>query len=171
MLCELLSYNNRLRELIIRNCDIGDNGSAAIAHLIDNNKSIVELEIFHCSITEKGGNEIGNALKTNFCIEKLSIGDNELNPKDVDQIQQSVIFNTQYNQMKESNKKFEGFAHNLIAESLLQWAHNSHFVEAKLKQRLKFPEDELDKKIAQVINNPKSARGEDTQNDIQFTRN
>lgn len=35
--------------------------------------------------------------------------------------------------MKESNKKFEGFAHNLIAESLQQWAHNSHFVEAKLK--------------------------------------
>ena len=73
-----------MKQLIIRNCEIGDQGSAAVAYLIDNNKSIVELEIFHCNITEKGGNEIGNALKTNFCIEKLSIGDNELNPRDVD---------------------------------------------------------------------------------------
>lgn len=59
--------------------------------------SMVELEIFNCGITEKGGNVIGNALKTNFCLEKLSIGENILNKRDVEQIQQSVIFNTQYN--------------------------------------------------------------------------
>lgn len=78
--------------------------------------------MFNCKIAEDGGNAIGNALKTNFCIEKLSIGDNKIFQRDVEQIQQSVIFNTQYNQMKESNKKFEGFAHNLIAESLKRWA-------------------------------------------------
>jgi hypothetical protein len=88
--------------------------------------------MFNCEIAELGGNAIGNALKTNFCIEKLSIGDNTLNTKDVEQIQQSVIFNTQYNQMKESNKKFEGFAHNLIAESLKRWAKQSNFVFDKL---------------------------------------
>lgn len=58
---------------------------------------MIELEIFNCGIGEKGGNAIGNALKTNFCIEKLSIGENILQKKDVEQIQQSVIFNTQYN--------------------------------------------------------------------------
>lgn len=50
--------------------------------------------MFNCEIAEHGGNAIGNALKTNFCIEKLSIGDNNINTKDVEQIQQSVIFNT-----------------------------------------------------------------------------
>ena len=68
-----------------------------MASLIKNNKSIVELEIFNCGISEKGGAAIGDALRTNFCIEKLSIGENILNKKDVEQIQQSVIFNTQYN--------------------------------------------------------------------------
>ena len=53
--------------------------------------------------------------------------------------------------MKESNKKFEGFAHNLIAESLKRWAANSDFVADKLKERLSKPSDELDRKIAEVM--------------------
>ena len=58
---------------------------------------MVLLEIFNCGIDEAGGNAIGNALKTNFCIENLSIGANFLAQQDVDQIKQSVLFNTQYN--------------------------------------------------------------------------
>ena len=137
-----------MKFLYLRNSNIGDQGSYSVANLIDYNKTLIELEIFNCGITEQGGNAIGNALKTNFCIEKLSIGDNKLHRKDVEQIQQSVIFNTQYNQMKDSNKKFEGFAHKLIAESLREWASHSKFVKAKLDQRLKAPIDELDKRIA-----------------------
>jgi hypothetical protein len=53
--------------------------------------------------------------------------------------------------MKDSNKKFEGFAHNLIAESLKRWARQSNFVNDKLKQRLKRPLDELDEKISEVM--------------------
>lgn len=53
--------------------------------------------------------------------------------------------------MKESNKKFEGFAHNLIAESLKRWANQSNFVADKLQERLLCPLDELDKKIAEVM--------------------
>ena len=113
--------------------------------------TITDLEIFNCDIDEKGGHYIGSALKTNFCIEQLNIGSNILDTKDVEQIQQSVIFNTQYNQMKDSNKKFEGFAHNLIAESLKKWAHKSIFISDKLKERLKHPLDELDRQIAQVM--------------------
>jgi hypothetical protein len=65
-----------------------------VAELIKGNVSMVELEVFNCGVTERGGAAIGEALKTNFCIEKLSIGENMLNRRDVDQIQQSVIFNT-----------------------------------------------------------------------------
>jgi len=46
--------------------------------------------------------------------------------------------------MKEANKKFEGFAHNLIAESLKRWAQQSNFVADKLTERLKNPLDSLD---------------------------
>lgn len=53
--------------------------------------------------------------------------------------------------MKESSKKFEGFAHNLIAESLKRWATQSSFVSEKLKERLMNPVDDLDKQIAQIM--------------------
>ena len=113
--------------------------------------TIRELEIYNCEIDERGGHAMCTALKTNFCIEQLNIGGNILDTKDVENIQLSVTFNTQYNQMKEQNKRFEGFAHNLIAESLKKWAHKSLFVAEKLKERLKYPLDELDKKIAGVM--------------------
>ena len=52
--------------------------------------------------------------------------------------------------MKEANKKFEGFAHKLIAESLKEWASKSKFVQEKLNQRLHIKQgDELDSLIAQ----------------------
>ena len=53
--------------------------------------------------------------------------------------------------MKDSNRKFEGFAHTLIAESLQKWSSSSKFVADKLTQRLKVPIDELDTKVAEVI--------------------
>ena len=53
--------------------------------------------------------------------------------------------------MKDSNKKFDGFAHDLIAESLKEWAKDSQFVQDKLNQRLKIDDqDELDKLIAEA---------------------
>ncbi len=53
--------------------------------------------------------------------------------------------------MKDSNRKFEGFAHNLISESLKRWANHSNFVADKLRERLRYPLDELDQKIAEVM--------------------
>ena len=53
--------------------------------------------------------------------------------------------------MKDSNKKFEGFAHHLIAESLKRWAHQSNFVAVKLEERLRHPLDALDQMIAEVM--------------------
>ena len=150
-MCDSLKHNKKLKYFYLRNCKFGDRGSLAIANLIDNNNSIQELEIFNCAISDDGGYAIGRALEKNFRVGKLSIGDNKLNKKDVDSIQQSVIFNTQYNQLKESNKKFQEFAHSLIAESLKKWASQSSFVSAKLEQKLSLGDDfldEMDKKIA-----------------------
>lgn len=94
-LCSILKeHNDSLKLLKFRNSPLGEKGALAIADLIQRHSSLVEIEMFNCEIAEHGGNAIGNALKTNFCIEKLSIGDNNINTKDVEQIQQSVIFNT-----------------------------------------------------------------------------
>ena len=41
--------------------------------------------------------------------------------------------------MKDANKKFEGFADTLIAQSLNEWAGSAKFVGAKLEQRLALP--------------------------------
>lgn len=68
--------------------------------------------------------------------------------------------------MKDSNKKFEGFAHHLIAESLKKWAGQKNFVAAKLEQRLKCPIDELDEKIAKVIFNEHA--DDESRNELTF---
>ena len=150
ILCRSLKANRKLQYFYLRNCDIKDVGSEAIAELIENNDNLKELEVFKCAISSKGGRAIEGALRSNFCIEKLSIGDNHLGKEQLHDIQQSVIFNTQYNQMKDSNRKFEGFAHKLIAESLKEWASKSTFVQEKLNQRLHIDnKDELDALIAE----------------------
>ena len=96
-LCESLMSNQRLRYLYIRNSRLGEIGSEYISKLILGNKSLLEMDMYNCSINEVGGSHIGTALKQNFCIEKLSIGENKIHRKDIDTIQQSVIFNSNYN--------------------------------------------------------------------------
>lgn len=87
-LCHILEKTNEsIKKLYFRNSKIGDEGAIAVASLIQSNKTLVEIEIFNCGISERGGSAIGEALRTNFCVEKLSIGENNLNKKDVDQIQ------------------------------------------------------------------------------------
>jgi Ran GTPase-activating protein (RanGAP) involved in mRNA processing and transport len=94
-LCSILKEKNSALSLLkFRNSNLGEEGANAIAELIRDHLSLTEIEMFNCNIAEEGGNAIGNALKTNFCIEKLSIGDNTIFQRDVEQIQQSVIFNT-----------------------------------------------------------------------------
>ena len=72
-------------------------GSEYISKLILGNKTLVELNLFNCSINEAGGALVGAALKQNFCIEKLSIENNRIKKKDIETIQLSVVFNTNYN--------------------------------------------------------------------------
>ena len=58
-----------------------------------------------------------------------------------------------YNSIKSNHRKYEGFAHNLIAEVLKKWAQGSHFIAHKLEQRLKSPVEQLDADIAAVMFN------------------
>jgi Ran GTPase-activating protein (RanGAP) involved in mRNA processing and transport len=99
-LCESLMNNQKLKYFYLRNSNLGELGSEYISKLVLNNKSLIEMDMFNCGINESGGNLIGAALKHNFCIEKLSIGENQINRKDIDTIQQSVVFNSNYNQIK-----------------------------------------------------------------------
>lgn len=113
--------------------------------------SILELDLYNCYLDEVCGSTISKSLEQNFCIEKFSIGNNRILEKDIEKIQLSVLFNTQYNQQKNSQVNFVGYAHNIIAESLKKWALSSKFVTNKLYQRLRVPVDELDSQIAGVL--------------------
>lgn len=55
--------------------------------------------------------------------------------------------------MKENNSKFDGFAPRLIAESLKKWASHTKFVRDKLMERLSQPEDNMDRRIAEIFKN------------------
>jgi len=92
--------NQKLKYLYLRNSNLDLVGSEYISKLILGNKTLIELDLFNCSINEAGGALVGSALKQNFCIEKLSIGDNRINKRDIETIQLSVVFNTNYNQIK-----------------------------------------------------------------------
>lgn len=39
----------------------------------------------------------------------------------LEQLQQAVLLNSQYNKLKEKNRKFDNIAHSLIAEALKRW--------------------------------------------------
>lgn len=124
-LCENLMMNKVIKYLYLRNNNVELIGSEQIAKLILSNKTLIEFDLFNCGFPEAGGTLIGAALKQNFCIEKLSIGENHISKKDIETIQLSVVFNTNYNTIKQSNSKYAGFAHNLIAEQLKKWASTS----------------------------------------------
>ena len=46
--------------------------------------------------------------------------------------------------MKVQNCKFQGFAYNIIAESLRTWSQKSKFIKEKLEQKLSKSDEELD---------------------------
>jgi hypothetical protein len=60
--------------------------------------------------------------------------------------------------MKTSNNKFEGFAAYIIAESLKKWGSDESFIAAKLQERLQYPKDDLDRKIAEIMIDPKTKK-------------
>ena len=60
--------------------------------------------------------------------------------------------------MKVSLEKFEGFAPEIIAKSLKEWGRKESFIAAKLQERLQYPKDELDRKIAEIMYDSKNKK-------------
>lgn len=108
-----------------------------IADLLNVNHHILEIDLFNNQIGKEGGEAIGHALTNNFIIQKLSIGDNKIKQTEMDIILESVMFNTQYTKLKNTNERFGDFGYNLMAESIKRWTSQSKFVQDKLEARLR----------------------------------
>ena len=65
----------------------------------------------------------------------------------LEQLQQAVLLNSQYNKLKEKNRKFDNIAHSLIAEALKRWIGQNSYLLEKLKVRLAHPKDKLDEQV------------------------
>ena len=140
-----------IKYLYLGNNPFGAVGAEAVSQLILKSGSLVELDLFNCQIEEQGAIRIGQVLKLNFSTQKVSVGANQISEDTLGVISSSVVFNTNYNEIKHGHAKYVGFAHNLIAEALKKWANTDKFIASKLEERLKSPVDELDSQVAAVI--------------------
>jgi hypothetical protein len=53
--------------------------------------------------------------------------------------------------MKRTNEKYGEYAYNLIGESIKKWVDNNRYVHEKLRVRLHNCEDEIDRKLAEIL--------------------
>ena len=68
-----LSYNHTLRDLDLRNNQIGSEGAVAIATMLKTNRSLESLNIARCGIGSSGGVELGAALERNKTLRYLNL--------------------------------------------------------------------------------------------------
>lgn len=88
--------------------------------------------------------KIKEGLTFNFTVERVQVGNNKMSEMLLEQLQQAVLLNSQYNKLKEKNRKFDNIAHSLIAEALKRWIGQNTYLLDKLKVRLSHPKDKLD---------------------------
>ena len=89
--------------MYLSNNQFGSIGSEAVSKLILSCKTLVELDLYNCRISDEGAARIGAALRQNFGVQKLSIGQNNIRDKEIEIIQNSVVFNTNYYSIKLNN--------------------------------------------------------------------
>ena len=77
----------------------------------------------------------------------MHVGNNKMSETLLEQLQQAVLLNSQYNKLKEKNRKFDNIAHSLIAEALKRWIGQNSYLLEKLKVRLAHPKDKLDEQV------------------------
>ena len=131
----MIESHTSLQELELFNCGISEKGGQYIGEALKTNFWIEKLSIGDNNLDEVPENSATKYAYHYLFYFTLNRGKSKganMHQKNVESIQQSVIFNTQYNQLKESNRKFEGFAHSLISESIKRWASTSSFVTDKL---------------------------------------
>ena len=92
-----------------------------------------------------------SALESNFILLSLSLGENSIPDVHLRVIQRAISFNNQYKSLKQRNDKFEGFGHNLMAESLKTWARGDMFIAQRLLFRLQHPRDCLEEDVARLL--------------------
>ena len=143
--CSTLNYLN------LSGNSIGGEGSKHLASIIQKNHNIAELEIANNQIGNRGAKTIARAITDNFTIENINIKDNTMDTNESELISQSVAFNTQYAKFKSTNKKYGEYAYNLIAESIKKWVESHKFVVDKLNARLNNCEDEIDRKLTEIL--------------------
>lgn len=149
--CKTIETFKNLQYVNLSNNNAQSEGAMHIADLLNVNHHILEIDLFNNQIGKEGGEAIGQALTNNFIIQKLSIGDNKIKQTEMDVILESVMFNTQYTKLKNTNERFGDFGYNLMAESIKRWTSQSKFVQDKLEARLRQCEDEIDQKLAEIL--------------------
>lgn len=116
----------------------------ALSLLIKSNLSLFEIEVQGCSLMDDEALKIKEGLTFNFTVERVQVGNNKMSEMLLEQLQQAVLLNSQYNKLKEKNRKFDNIAHSLIAEALKRWIGQNTYLLDKLKVRLSHPKDKLD---------------------------
>jgi len=152
-IAKILHTMTELKTLDLSHCYIGDSGTIAVARALENfaNSKLDWLSLFSNNIDNEGGTALMATLESNFTLLSLSLGDNSI-PEVHNRVVQRVIgFNNQYLSLKLRNDKFDGFGHNLMAESLKTWGRGNMFIAQRLLYRLQRPRDALEESVARIL--------------------
>ena len=71
-----------LRELLLVDCFIGDEGCTAVAEALKNNSIIRTLDLRGCNVRESGATQLANALRANQTLTQLGLEWNNVGNKD-----------------------------------------------------------------------------------------
>ncbi len=123
----------------------------ALSLLIKSNLSLFEIEVQGCALMDEEALKIKEGLTFNFTVERVHVGNNKMSETLLEQLQQAVLLNSQYNKLKEKNRKFDNIAHSLIAEALKRWIGANSYLLEKLKVRLAHPKDKLDEQVRALM--------------------
>jgi hypothetical protein len=71
-----------LRELLLVDCFIGDEGCTAVSEALKNNHTIRSLDLRGCNVRESGATQLANVLRTNQTLTQLGLEWNNVGNKD-----------------------------------------------------------------------------------------
>jgi len=152
-IADALPELTKLTSLDLSYCSIGDQGAIALARALEqqNDSKLDSLSLFSNNIDNEGGTALMSTLESNFTLLSLSLGDNAIPEVHNKVVQRAIGFNNQYRSLKLRNDKFEGFGHNLMAESLKTWGRGNMFIVQRLLYRLQRPRDPLEESVAKIL--------------------
>jgi len=152
-IAQALYSMTEMKTLDLSHCYIGDTGTMAVARALEqsSNSKLECLSLFGNNIDNEGGTSLMATLESNFTLLSLSLGDNAIPEVHNRVVQRAIGFNNQYLSLKLRNDKFDGFGHNLMAESLKTWGRGNMFIAQRLLYRLQRPRDALEESVAKIL--------------------